>query len=41
MQQEHLAIAQRAYELFDMRGCEHGHDREDWFQAELELNLSE
>jgi HSP20 family protein len=31
------AIARRAYELFEARGCEHGHDREDWFRAESEL----
>jgi hypothetical protein len=39
--QEHLAIELRAYELFDARGCEHGHDWEDWFQAESELQLNE
>ena len=31
------AIARRAYELFEARGFEHGHDKEDWFQAESEL----
>jgi len=31
------AIARRAYELFEARGCEHGHDGEDWFRAESEL----
>jgi HSP20 family molecular chaperone IbpA len=31
------AIAQRAYELFAARNGEHGHDWEDWFQAESEL----
>ena len=41
MQQEHLAIAWRAYELFEMRGCEHGHAWEDWFRAESELHLNE
>ena len=41
IQQEHLAIASLAYELFEMRGREHGHDREDWFRAELELHLNE
>ena len=41
MQEEHLAIAHRAYELFEMRGREHGHDREDWIRAEFELNLNE
>jgi HSP20 family protein len=37
MQQVQLAIARRAYELFETRGCEHGHDWEDWFRAESEL----
>ena len=37
VQQVQLAIARRAYELFETRGCEHGHDWEDWFQAESEL----
>jgi HSP20 family protein len=32
-----FAIACRAYELFDLRGGEHGHDWEDWFRAESEL----
>ena len=31
------AIARRAYELFLERGGEHGHDLEDWLQAEREL----
>jgi len=30
-------IAQRAYELFLMRGAQHGHDLEDWLAAEQEL----
>ncbi|MGE5736859.1 MAG: DUF2934 domain-containing protein [Acidobacteriota bacterium] len=37
MQPVQLAIARRAYELFEKRGGEHGHDWEDWFQAESEL----
>jgi len=41
MQQAYPAIARRAYELFEKRGCEHGHDWEDWFQAESELHLNE
>jgi hypothetical protein len=41
MQQEHLAIAHRAYKLFETRGCEHGRDWEDWFRAESELHLDE
>ncbi len=32
-----LEIARRAYELFQARGEEHGHDWEDWFRAESEL----
>lgn len=31
------AIAQRAYELYAARGYEHGHDLDDWLQAEAEL----
>jgi hypothetical protein len=30
-------IAARAYEIFVARGGEHGHDAEDWQQAEREL----
>lgn len=37
MQPVQLALARRAYELFETRGCEHGHDWEDWFRAESEL----
>lgn len=37
MQSIQLAIARRAFELFVKRGGEHGHDWEDWFQAESEL----
>ena len=27
-------IARVAYQLFERRGCEHGHDLEDWLEAE-------
>jgi HSP20 family molecular chaperone IbpA len=37
MEEVQLAIARRAYELFETRSCEHGHDWEDWFRAESEL----
>ena len=30
-------IRTRAYELFEQRGCENGHDLDDWLQAEAEL----
>ena len=30
-------VARRAYERFQLRGSEHGHDQEDWFEAEREL----
>jgi hypothetical protein len=30
-------IAQRAFELYCARGCEEGHDIQDWLQAEREL----
>jgi len=34
----HDEIAQRSYELFLARGGVHGHDVEDWLQAEADLN---
>jgi HSP20 family molecular chaperone IbpA len=37
MQAPQLAITRRAFELFEKRNREHGHDWEDWFQAESEL----
>jgi HSP20 family molecular chaperone IbpA len=37
LQQIENQIARRAYELFQARTCEHGHDWEDWFRAESEL----
>ena len=30
-------IAQRAYALYLARGCEDGHDLDDWLRAEREL----
>jgi hypothetical protein len=30
-------ISRRAYERFEARGGEHGHDQEDWLEAEREL----
>jgi hypothetical protein len=33
--QEHIRA--RAYEFFEMRGREHGHDMEDWLRAEAEV----
>ena len=30
-------IARRAYDLYVARGCEPGHDVEDWLQAERDL----
>ncbi len=31
------SVARRAYEFFEARGREFGHDMEDWFRAESEL----
>jgi hypothetical protein len=31
------AIARRAYEIYMDRGAAHGHDIDDWLQAEREL----
>jgi hypothetical protein len=36
----HVEIAARSYELYLARGGEHGHDEEDWLQAEAELGGS-
>ena len=33
-------VARRAYDLYVARGCEDGHDVEDWLQAERELRAS-
>ncbi len=33
----HDEIARRAYQLFEERGGEPGHEWEDWFRAEREL----
>ncbi len=30
-------IAERAYQLYEMRGGEHGHDLDDWLAAEREI----
>jgi DUF2934 family protein len=30
-------VARRAYELYLLRGGAHGHDQDDWLQAEREL----
>jgi hypothetical protein len=30
-------IARRAYELYEQRGRDHGHDLDDWLQAERDL----
>ena len=34
-------IARRSYELYLARGGEHGHDVEDWLQAERELGAAQ
>ena len=36
----HSDIVRRAYELYEERGDEHGHDVDDWLQAERELRAS-
>ena len=33
----HRDVARRAYDLYLARGCAHGHDVDDWLQAEREL----
>ena len=34
------AIARRAYELYERRGGRHGHDVDDWLQAEADIRAS-
>jgi hypothetical protein len=31
-------ISQRAFELYELRGGAHGHDAEDWFEAERQIS---
>jgi DUF2934 family protein len=33
----HRDVTRRAYELYEERGGEHGHDLDDWLQAEREV----
>jgi hypothetical protein len=33
-------IRERAYELYESRGCEPGQDEQDWFRAEQEMSGS-
>jgi len=30
-------IRKRAYQIYEQRGREDGHDKEDWYQAEAEI----
>jgi DUF2934 family protein len=32
-----LAVASRAYQFYESRGREDGHDEEDWYRAEADL----
>ena len=34
---DHERTARRAYERFQGRGGDHGHDQDDWFTAENEI----
>lgn len=33
-------IRRRAYELYEIRGCEDGHDLDDWLRAEAEVTYT-
>ena len=39
MKVPHEKIAMRAYEKWLKRGCTHGHDQQDWMEAEAELRV--
>ena len=34
----HDEIAQRAFELYQRRGCQPGHETEDWLEAQKQLS---
>jgi len=34
-----VEIRRRAYELYEERGCEDGHDLDDWLRAEAEITV--
>ena len=34
-------IEKKAYELYEKRGCQHGCDQQDWFEAEKILEAGE
>lgn len=36
----HDEVARRAFALYHARGAQHGHDVDDWLQAERELQTS-
>jgi hypothetical protein len=40
MTTRHDRVARRAFERFEARGCQHGHDWDDWFAAEREVLAS-
>lgn len=40
LQAMHEVIALRAHQIFLDRGCEHGHDVDDWLQAEREIHTN-
>jgi hypothetical protein len=40
LRQRDAEIARRAYEIFEHRGGGHGHDLDDWLQAEGEVRDS-
>jgi hypothetical protein len=33
----HVQIRERAFEIFEKRGSRHGHDLQDWFRAERQI----
>ncbi len=38
-QRTEAGVSRRAFELYEARGCEDGHDVENWLQAERELRV--
>ena len=38
-QESENQIRLRAYELYEARGCQDGHEEEDWFRAKEEIAI--
>ena len=37
MNNQFKQVEEKAYQKYLSRGCEHGHDQQDWYEAESEI----